>query len=151
MTRVVLVLGLTALIACDWNPPRPHLDGTWRFRFDDMNNSELQCSIAAVDMAITQSGSSFTGVQIGTAERRCVRPVGEPFSVSFADDTLLGSIGQMTISFEFVRTPGSSVAWSTNSHSGSVSGNVMLGRAVWAGSSEGKELDGTFAAFRLPD
>ena len=150
MMRKALLLGVVWMMGCEWYPPQPRLEGAWRFRFDDMSDGELLCAIPAMDITITQSGSTFAGVQSGGAVRRCYHLDGDSAVVSFTDATLTGTIGRVSIGFNFARTPGSGVAWSSNSQSGTVSGNIILGQASWAGSKE-RPLDGTFAAFRLPE
>ena len=152
MTRlrgVLLVASAAAVTACEWNPPSHDLNGTWRFRFDDVHGSGVTCSVAQMDVAIRQSGSALTGTQVGTATRRCIAENGDSTVLSFDSDSLQGTLGRLNVAFSFTRTPGSTVAWSPNGHSGEVSGNVMLGTATWGSTSQ--SLVGTFAAFRLPE
>ena len=149
--RIALVLLAACVVACNWYPPTPHLDGTWRFRFDDMTDGHVQCRIPVMDVAITQSGSTFAGVQQGNATRQCITQFGDPVSVSFSNDTLSGAVGQIRIGFVFSRTPGSGASWTQNAHSGSVSGDVMLGRATCSGSIGERNMEGTFAPLLLPE
>lgn len=151
MKRLLLIvfgLGLSACAGDATGPKDASVAGTWRFSYSNMTGAlqgiTVSCSGGPFDFSVTQSGSTFSGVQVGLANLVCTSQGQTLFSQSVAGETIVN--GQVT---------GSSVTFRLGSiagqHTATVSGTSMSGSAQWifADASTSLILSGQFTAARM--
>jgi hypothetical protein len=152
MRPLASLLLLLICVACSSDGPTgtstSALNGTWRFTFTNMSGVSLggtvTCTATLIDFRLTQSGSRFSGVQVGSGRITCSGQgdviVDEPVD---SETIVNGRINGSNVSFRLGSVPGQ--------HTGTVSGSSIPGTATWE-FTEGTEtttLNGQFTAARL--
>ncbi len=137
---LALVLAFAGCVSDGTSPSDVSIDGHWRFEFNMFGADQGPASSCRVtmDFSITQTGNSFSGVQLGDASAPCSFN-GVISTVAFSNGTIVdGHVSGRTITFDM---GGYGVQ-----HSGTVAGPSITGTAQWAfvGS-----MNGSFNAVRF--
>lgn len=138
-----------SLAACsDSTGPSITLAGTWRFTYNNMSGSmegvTVSCSVGSLDFDITRSGSTFSGVQVGSARLTCVALGEEIVDTLVGGESMVnGQVSGNTMSFRLGSISGQNI--------GTVSGSSISGSAQWVFASGNTTftLSGEFTAVRL--
>jgi hypothetical protein len=152
MRRFPFAILLAATVACGGDSPSgpdtPSVAGTWRFSYNNMSGVvqgvSVSCNAAALDFALSQSGTTFSGAQVGVGRLLCFAQGQTIVDELIGSETLVaGSINGPSISFRLGTIAGQ--------HNGTVSGGSMTGTATWSlnSGSVTVTLNGQFTAVRL--
>lgn len=146
---LVLLVSSTLLTGCSdaTGPSAPNLAGTWRFVYSNMAGTvegvTIACNIGA-DFTITQTGSAFSGVQVGPARMTC-SALGQPVvdEIVSGETIVNGQATGASITFRLGSIQGQS--------SGTVNGTSMSGTAQWlfVSGNSAMTLNGNFTAAKL--
>lgn len=130
MKRSLLLSLVVVVAACGGDatgPKNASVGGTWRFAFTlsgTMSGVAVTCTVGGADFNLTQSGNTFSGVQVGTGTLTCTAPGTQAFNEQIAGETIVnGQINGNAVTFSLGSIPGQ--------HSGSISGTSMSGTAQW--------------------
>lgn len=131
MKRLLLVALFLPLLGCGGDatgPRQASVSGTWRFSYNSMAGTvqgvTVTCNVSALDFNLTQSGNTFSGIQVGTGNMSCSAPGVTPFSYSVVGETIVnGQITGSSISFRLGSVTGQNTA--------AVAGTSMSGTAQW--------------------
>jgi hypothetical protein len=146
---LVFVL-LLPLLACgdDSTEPGLELDGTWRFTFGNMTGSYIgiavSCNATAVDFTLTQTGNTFSGVQVGSGRITCSGGGQTLLDNPVANLTIVeGTVAGNTIAFRLGLIAGQ--------HNATVTGTSMTGTAQWilASPQASVTVNGQFTAAKM--
>jgi hypothetical protein len=148
MRKPLTVLVAVLLAACSEasGPTEISVAGSWRFTFSGLGSAPqfpptVTCSVTAADFTLTQSGSTFSGIQIGTARATCTQSGQVVVDVSIENETIVnGQISEASVTFRLGSIPGQ--------HTGAVSGTSITGTAQWI-LDAGLTLNGQFTAAKL--
>ena len=146
MRRAWLVLPFL-LLGCgggdSTGPSTAEVGGSWRFSWSNLSGSGVSCN-ASGDFQLTQSGTTFSGVQYGTGTIICLAG-GESLTDLIVGETLAaGQVNGSAVSFR--------IGSVQSTHSGTVSGGSMSGTATWTfdlGDGLVVNLAGQWTAVRL--
>ena len=152
MRRLTLAFLLAAVAACGGDsssgPDTPSIAGTWRFSFSNMSGAfqgiPVSCNAAALDFALSQSGTTFSGAQVGAGRLTCSAQGEIIVDDLIGLETIVGgTINGSNVSFR--------LGTFSSQHNGTVSGGSMSGTASWT-ITDGNlslTLNGQFTAVRL--
>ncbi|MGH7468843.1 MAG: hypothetical protein ACRENP_12875 [Longimicrobiales bacterium] len=151
MKRLLLGALSISLVACSSDtsgPSNAELAGSWRFSYVNMTGgvqgAVLTCNVASLDFTITQTGTTFSGVQNGAGRMSCVSGGQTIVDQLIGGETIVG--GQITgqsITFRLGTIAGP--------HSATVAGTSISGTAQWvfpAGTTT-VTMNGQFTAARM--
>jgi hypothetical protein len=147
MKRFLMLVLLLPLFACgdDSTGPEENLNGTWRFSYSNMTGSYIgitvTCTVTAVDVTLTTSGNTFSGIQQGTGRLTCTGGGQTLADSQIAGETIVnGQINGSTVTFRLGSINGQ--------HTGTITGTSMTGTAQWIISSGNVSvtLNGQFTA-----
>lgn len=153
MKRFFSILGALVLVACSGddstNPSADQLDGTWRFSFSNVSGTRdgttlSSCTIGVTDFTIAQTGSTFTGSQVGSSTAACTVFGVTVFSQSLTGLAIIdGQISGSTITF--------GIAGAQGQQSATITGNSISGTLHIVTGTTGDEstLDASFTATKL--
>jgi hypothetical protein len=147
MLALLLFVPLSVTACSDDDDPtglETSLNGTWRFSYNNMTGTLLgipvSCSAAAVDFNLTTTGTTFSGIQVGTATGSCTL-AGQTTQQVLSGETIVnGTISGSTITFRLGTLAGQNTA--------TVTGTSMTGTAQWiyALNNQTITLNGQFTA-----
>ena len=153
MRRLSLALMLAAVAACGGGdsssgPDTPSIAGTWRFSYNNMSGAfqgiPVTCNAAALDFALSQSGNTFSGAQVGAGRLTCSAQGENILDELIGFETIVGgTINGSNVSFR--------LGTFTSQHIGTITGGSMTGTASWT-LTDGNislTLNGQFTAARL--
>lgn len=107
--------------------PNANVAGDWRFSWANMSGAVSGASVTCtgvLDFTVTQTGSTFSGIQEGTGRFICVSGGQTIVDEVVGGETLInGQINGTQVSFRLGTVPGA--------HSGIVSGTSMSGTGAW--------------------
>jgi hypothetical protein len=143
---------LLGFIACGSDGPTgagsSTLNGSWRFTFTNMSGVvqevTVTCTATSIDFRLTQSGNSFSGIQVGTGRITCSAQGDVIIDEPIDSETIVnGTINGANVSFRLGSVPGQ--------HTGTRSGTSITGTATWEFTEEGVTitLNGQFTAAKL--
>ena len=148
--RILSVCLLSFLAACgdSTGPSNASLQGTWRFSYSNLTGAfqgaTVTCGGGPFDFSITQTGSTFSGVQVSSARVTCSVQGTTVVDELIASETIVnGQISGSNVTFRLGSLAGQ--------HSGTVTGTSMTGNAQWV-FVEGNTtltLNGNFSAAKL--
>jgi hypothetical protein len=145
-----LLAALLFAVACSESsgPEDAQVDGTWRFSYNNMTGSlqgiTVSCTVSTADFVITQTGSTFSGIQQGSARMTCASGAQTVSDGLVSGETIVdGEVSGNTLSFRLGSISGP--------HNGRVSGGSMTGTCQWVFASGNTTitLTGDFNAARL--
>ena len=160
VTRRFLILALALpLVACGSNSTGPSdaaIEGSWRFTFNDMTGESLlgevvSCDTESIEFAMTQTGTTFSGVQVGNIILTCTAEGELVVEGLVAGLTIVnGQVSGSTVTFGFA-TVTFGVGFLSGQHIATVSGTSMDGTAQWIVTNENLTLllTGELTAVRL--
>lgn len=133
-----LLLALT-LAACgsDSSGPKLDLTGDWRLT-ETLGWSNVTCS-TSMDVSVTHTGTSITGVQVGTGSLSCFGPGGS-LNEPIRGETLVGTLTRGALTFRYGST---GFDWT---HEGTANQNSWSGTSQW--DLGGDLFNGSFTAVR---
>lgn len=144
----VLTLSVVGCGDSSTGPRQAQIGGEWRFLFQDMTGVlfglVVVCEVGAADFVITQTGTSFSGIQVGQTTVACFVD-GELASGGVIDSETIvgGQIDGAIVTFRLGSLEGL--------HQATVTGSSMIGTAQWTLSQEGitVQLSGDFTAAKI--
>ena len=160
VTRRFLILPLALpLVACGSDSTGPSdvaIEGFWRFTFSDVTGESLlgevvSCDAESIEFAMTQTGMTFSGVQVGNIILTCTAEGELLVEGLVAGLTIVnGQVSGSTVTFSFA-TVAFGVGFLSGQHIATVSGTSMGGTAQWIVTDENLTilLTGELTAVRL--
>lgn len=160
VTRRFLIFALAlSLVACgsDYTGPSDvAIEGSWRFTFSDMTGESLlgevvSCDAESIEFAMTQTGATFSGVQVGNIILTCTSEGALLVEGLVAGLTIVnGQVSGSAVTFGFA-TVTFGVGLLSGQHIATVSGSSMGGTAQWIVTAENLTLllTGELTAVRL--
>ena len=130
MKKIFMMVALLPLLACsDSTGTDADLNGTWRFTYTNLAGSyiglNVQCTLGDVEFALTQSGDTFSGTQVGSEQLTCTAGGTTVADTELANFTIVnGQISGNSVTFQFGTVPGQNNA--TLSGDSSMSGTTQL-------------------------
>jgi hypothetical protein len=143
LVSAVLICSLAACGGDSTGPSTAEVGGAWRFAWTNLSGSGVSCN-AVADFQLTQSGTTFSGVQTGAGTLICLAN-GEAFEETVSGETLTaGAVTGNAVSFR--------VGSVQSTHNGTVTGTSMNGTASWTfdlGGNVTVALNGQWSAVKL--
>ncbi len=160
IARRFLILALALpLVACgddSTGPSNVEIEGSWRFTFDNITGESLlgeavSCDTESIEFAMTQTGTTFSGVQVGNVILTCTADGALLVEGLVAGLTIVnGQVSGSAVTFGFA-TVTFDVGLLSGQHIATVSGTSMGGTAQWIVTAENLTLllTGELTAVRL--
>jgi hypothetical protein len=142
---------LLPLLACgddDSSGPELNLDGSWRFTYNNITGSYLgigvSCNVTTVDFTLTQTGDTFSGVQVGSGRLTCNSAGQTVLDSPVSGETIVdGQLSGSEVTFRLGSIPGQNTA--------TISGTSMIGTAQWilSNGNVAVTMNGQFTAAKM--